>query len=1132
MNSPRTPPIIVFTILALVTMVVSFAPPPAQATATEDVSVIVEAEDFAKEEGGQVAKTTDRPGTSGNVCITSWDNDGHILEWQVDISQEGEYQIVLRYAGGRAWKVYRELQIDGSVPGDAFKKISWEPTGGFCRNASEWKNLVVTDSNKQPALVNLSKGKHTVRMTNLGGDGANGGGNLDLFAFLSKDAKLDALNAAMKFPTPTPLPPLKAPTPDPSIKIDPGTPVGFASINGGTTGGKGGPAYIVSDKDTFKMAVSDDQPRIIVISGTITLDLGTPTRVGSNKTILGLTGAKIVQGGLSIENKKNVIIQNIIFEDAHDPNPGWPATKASADNVTIDRGSTNIWVDHCTFSDGPHVDNESQNHDGSLDVSGGNYVTVSYNHFYNHDKVNLIGSDDKNVQDRGLNKVTFHHNFFEGTIERHPRVRFGEVHVYNNYYKGVQLYGIGIGVEAKIYSEANYFENVLEPWRFYDNQDMPGYIKDIGSFLANSGKVEARPSGITWEPSKYYTYQADPAQNVKDIVLKNVGAAKVQPTTVPTPAPTVAPTATPTTTPTTAPTIAPTATAKPTETRAAAAPTTCNWTGCLAMPADWYGSAEAIRIADNLLLYQRNVGGWQKDTEMASVLTAVEKTNLTASKAITTDVTIDNNATTSQIVYLARVASHNTPNQERYKDAALKGIDYVLAAQYENGGWPQFYPNQSGYYGHITFNDNAMVNVMNFLTSVAADPMYSFVDKDRRDKATKAVQKGIDVTLKSQIVVNGKKTAWCAQHDEKTLAPAAARAYELPSISGQESVGIVRFLMGIDKPGPEVIDAIQAAVKWMDDSKLTSIQVVEKMDPSLPNGFDRIVVENPNAPPIWGRFYEISTNKVFFVGRDGVKKNTLAEIEQERRSGYAYYTSAPANLLAIDYPAWQQKWAPNVNVLKQVYAIQPTSTPRPTAVPTSTPQPSPTLAVALTTVKPNVPASLNFPANSILLEAESAPQIKGVKMVEQPGAAGSAIDVAKDAKALYEVELPAVAGNCWYVWMRYWATDGNMDSFWIGMDGATPTLPEKTSDGGIALRIFASPGDSANTTGDPYKVWFWDANKNHPDPRGCFQVTAAGKYRLWVMGRETGTILDQILLTPDKDFDVEQALKGAPISIK
>jgi PelA/Pel-15E family pectate lyase len=84
--------------------------------------------------------------------------------------------------------------------------------------------------------------------------------------------------------------------------------------------------------------------------------------------------------------------------------------------------------------------------------------------------------------------------------------------------------------------------------------------------------------------------------------------------------------------------------------------------------------------------------------------------------------------------------------------------------------------------------------------------------------------------------------------------------------------------------------------------------VVEKQDPALPRGFDRIVIKDPNAPPNWARFYEIGTNQPFFVGRDGVKKHSLAEIEAERRSGYDYYVDAPAVLLAKDYPAWREKW--------------------------------------------------------------------------------------------------------------------------------------------------------------------------------------------------------------------------------
>ncbi len=387
--------------------------------------------------------------------------------------------------------------------------------------------------------------------------------------------------------------------------------------------------------------------------------------------------------------------------------------------------------------------------------------------------------------------------------------------------------------------------------------------------------------------------------------------------------------------------------------------------------------------------------------------------------------------------------------------------------------------------------------------------------------------------MKTQIVVDGKKTAWCAQYDEKTLAPAAARAYELPSISGQESAGIVAFLMKIDKPNPAVIDAIQSAVKWMEDSKITGIQVVEKSDPTLPGGFDRVVIENKSAPPVWARFYEIGTNKPFFVGRDGVKKNTLAEIEQERRIGYAYYTNAPIYLFANDYPAWQQKWTPNANVLNTAYIAPPTATPRPTASPTPKTQPSLTPVVSLITVKPNLPASMGIPASSIALEAEAAPPNERIKVVQPEGASGgSAIDAVRGVKALYEVELPAVEGNCWYVWIRYWATDENTDAFWVGMDNATPTIPDKTPDGGAALRIFASPGDSVTKTGRPDKVWFWDANMNHADPRGCLRVPGAGKYRFWAMGREPGTILDQILLTPDKDFDLEQLLKGAPIPTK
>jgi PelA/Pel-15E family pectate lyase len=329
------------------------------------------------------------------------------------------------------------------------------------------------------------------------------------------------------------------------------------------------------------------------------------------------------------------------------------------------------------------------------------------------------------------------------------------------------------------------------------------------------------------------------------------------------------------------------------------------WRDCLNQKPAWYGSAEAIRIADNVLLYQRDSGGWPKNIDMAAALDGGQKADLAGQKR-RPDSTIDNRATYTQMAFLARV--YNATKTERFKDSFLKGVDFLLRAQYENGGWPQYYPDLTGYRKHITFNDDAMIGVMSILRDIAGkDPVYAFVDGDRRARAEKAVQKGIECILNCQIVVNGARTVWCAQHDEKTLAPAPARSYEKVSLSGSESVGIVRFLMSIDRPGPRVVEAIQAAVSWFDQVKITGIKLVKKQAASLPGGFDLVVVEDPGAEPLWARFYEIGSNRPIFSGRDGIVKYSLAQIEPERRIGYRWYVSTPAVLLKKDYPAWRKK---------------------------------------------------------------------------------------------------------------------------------------------------------------------------------------------------------------------------------
>jgi PelA/Pel-15E family pectate lyase len=331
------------------------------------------------------------------------------------------------------------------------------------------------------------------------------------------------------------------------------------------------------------------------------------------------------------------------------------------------------------------------------------------------------------------------------------------------------------------------------------------------------------------------------------------------------------------------------------------------WGNSLKQSPEWYQSSEAARIADNLLVYQRTTGGWPKNIDMAAMLNDEQKSDLAKQKADDA-ATIDNDATFTQLTFLARV--YETQGNEKYRTAFIEGFDYLIKAQYENGGWPQYYPLKPGYYSHITYNDDAMVGVMKLLREVAlAKQSYQFVDEARRARAKRAVQKGIECFLKTQLKVNGKLTVWCAQHDEKTLAPAPARTFEPVSLSGLESVGIVRFLMGIDKPDARIIDSIESAIAWFQRSRIEGVRWIQKSDASKMHGFDRVLIKDTTAVSLWGRFYEIDTNRPIFMGRDSVKHYDVTQIEDERRNGYQWYVSEPSELLDREYPAWKKRIA-------------------------------------------------------------------------------------------------------------------------------------------------------------------------------------------------------------------------------
>ena len=311
-------------------------------------------------------------------------------------------------------------------------------------------------------------------------------------------------------------------------------------------------------------------------------------------------------------------------------------------------------------------------------------------------------------------------------------------------------------------------------------------------------------------------------------------------------------------------------------------------------PDSWFASEEAKKVAAIILSFQTDAGGWPKNTDTISKAYEGDRAKLQP--------TFDNKGTVDELRFMARML--NATKGEPYRKSFDRGLAYVLKAQYPNGGWPQFFPLRKGYYDRITFNDGAMVRVLQLVREVAAEPTYDFLDARTRAACREAFDRGIACILRCQIVVDGKPAVWCAQHDEQTFAPAKARSYELPSFSGSESVGIVRLLMSLEKPTPEIRAAIEGAVAWFEAHKVTGLRL-DKVT-GKDGKPDLVMVPDPTAPALWARFYDLKTGAPYVCDRDGVPKPKLADIGRERRNGYSWFGEYARDLLAKDYPAWKK----------------------------------------------------------------------------------------------------------------------------------------------------------------------------------------------------------------------------------
>ena len=338
----------------------------------------------------------------------------------------------------------------------------------------------------------------------------------------------------------------------------------------------------------------------------------------------------------------------------------------------------------------------------------------------------------------------------------------------------------------------------------------------------------------------------------------------------------------------------------------------------LRQPAEFYGSAEAARIAETVLAYQSQNGGWTKAYDRVLPRNADELRELSEGWAFrNSDTTIDNGATYTEIEFLARVLYAKREEGDglglegRYRRAITDGIDFLLQAQYPNGGWPQYYPPRDGYKGYVTFNDDAMVGVLKLFSDVVTTfdqdgYLYSFLPSTYRTKAAAAMEGGLRVILQTQLSVDGKFAGWCAQYNDVTLEPAQARSYEPPSISGVESVGIVQWLMSLENPSQEVVDAIEGAVAWFDGAQIDNKWLKCSIDAET-GELDRTEGAGYAAIPLWARFYDLETNAPVFQDRGGIFYASYNELSKERRVGYDYYRATANALFCSDYPQWKQR---------------------------------------------------------------------------------------------------------------------------------------------------------------------------------------------------------------------------------
>jgi PelA/Pel-15E family pectate lyase len=318
----------------------------------------------------------------------------------------------------------------------------------------------------------------------------------------------------------------------------------------------------------------------------------------------------------------------------------------------------------------------------------------------------------------------------------------------------------------------------------------------------------------------------------------------------------------------------------------------------------WFGSGEAQRLAEVVLSYQTPSGGWSKAVRYSDGprQPGTHWTTQTGEGGWHYCGTIDNRSTTEQLHLLAGV--YGATKREDTREALMRGLEWLFAAQFPNGGWPQNYPVEPGYHEAITLNDDAMTHVLEVMLDISeAKAPFAFADDALRQRARAAFDRGIACLAAAQVKVDGRLTVWCAQHDPLSLTPVAARKKEPASLSGAESASLLKFLMRRAPLEARISAMIEPAVAWLDAHRITGLRYAKNAD-----GKTDYVPDATSGEVYWARFYDVETGRpLFYGGQDGIAYATFGEMAAHNRLGYDYYTTKPHEVIDKEVARWRKR---------------------------------------------------------------------------------------------------------------------------------------------------------------------------------------------------------------------------------